>query len=416
MIQAPKGTADKFGAEVYAWQQVENVIRRLCADFRIGEIRTPAFEFTDLYKRGVGETSDVVQKEMYTFLDRGNRSFTLRPELTAGVARAFIENGLHSQPQPTKFYYIANAFRAEHPQKGRMIELNQFGIEFIGSYSPAADAEAISVAYELFRRLNIKNVKLYINSLGCPDCRPKFNAALKDYIIKNINGLCQTCAERAEKNPLRVLDCKNQECQQIMKNSPLIPDYLDEQCLKHFNAVQEFLTGMGISFVIDPQIVRGLDYYTRTVFEFVSDDLGAQSTVCGGGRYDRLIEEIGGAKTGACGFGLGLERLMIILDKQGNKPAIKPVNDVFIGYIGDTGFKRAQILVHELRKKGISAESDNMGRNVKRQMQYADKLGSKYSFIIGDDELNSNTVNIKDMATGEQTSVPIGYISDFIKR
>ncbi len=416
MIQAPKGTADTFGAEVFAWQQVENVIRKLCSDFCIGEIRTPAFEFTHLFQRGVGETSDVVQKEMFTFLDRGGRSFSLRPELTAGVARAFIENGMHSQPQPTKLYYIGNAFRAERPQKGRMVELHQFGVEFIGSYSAASDAEVISVAWELLRRLNIKNIELRINSLGCVDCRANYNAVLKKYITDNISKLCPTCNERAEKNPLRILDCKNPECGKVMEDAPSVLDCLDEECSKHFNDVQKFLTGMGITFTVDPKIVRGLDYYTRTVFEFVSCDLGAQSTVCGGGRYDGLIEEVGGPKMGASGFGLGLERLLIILEQQGNKPSFKPANDVFVGYIGDEGFKRAQTLVYELRKKGISAETDTLGRNVKGQMKYADKLGSKYSFIIGDNELETRMVKVKDMATGEQVSVQLGLIADFIKR
>jgi histidyl-tRNA synthetase len=281
---------------------------------------------------------------MFTFLDRGNRTFALRPEITAGVARAFIQNAIYAQPQPTKLYYISSAFRSEQPQKGRMREFHQFGVEILGSYHPASDAEAISVAAELLRRLNVKNVELRINSLGNFESRARYNETLKKYIIDNIEHLCPTCKERAERNPLRVLDCKNEDCGRIMAKAPSVLDSLSEECKQHFQSVQDYLTAMGIAFVVDDRIVRGLDYYTRTVFEFVSTDLGAQSTVCGGGRYDGLIEEVGGGATGACGFAMGLERLLIILEAQGNKPAYKPNSDLFIGSIGDSGFKRRKPL------------------------------------------------------------------------
>jgi histidyl-tRNA synthetase len=417
MITAPKGTADTFGAEAYAWQQVETVIRRLCSDFCIEEIRTPTFENLDLYKRGVGETTDVVQKEMFTFTNRdGAKHFALRPELTAGVARAFIERGMQSDPKPVKFYYMASAFRAEQPQKGRLREFHQFGVEILGSSHAACDAEVVSVAAELLRRLNVKNVELRINSLGNADSRARYNDTLKGYIRENMAQLCPLCRERAERNPLRVLDCKNEGCGKIMAAAPSVLDSLGEDCKKHFQDVQAYLSAMGIPFVVDDRIVRGLDYYTRTVFEFVSTNLGAQATVCGGGRYDGLIEEVGGGATAACGFAMGLERLLIILEAQGNKPAYMPANDLFIGAIGERGVKKAQALVYDLRKKGISAETDTLGRSVKAQMKDADKIGSKYSFIIGDNELEQSAAKIKDMATGEQTVVGFAEIAAFLRQ
>ena len=414
MIQAPKGTMDIFGAEGYAWQQVENVIRRLCRDFCIEEMRTPTFEYTELFHRGIGDTTDVVQKEMYTFQDRGGRSFSLRPEGTAGVARAFIQNSLYAQAQPTKLYYITNCFRAERPQKGRMVEFHQFGVEFMGSYNAASDAEVISLAYELFRRLNVKNIELRLNSIGNEESRGYYDQVLRAYIDQNLDALCPTCRDRAQRNPMRVLDCKSPDCQAVMAQAPSILDCLTEECRQHFADVQANLTAMGIPYVVDDRIVRGLDYYTRTVFEFVSTDLGSQSTVCGGGRYDKLIGQCGGPEMGACGFGLGLERLMIILEEQGNKPQYKPVQDIFIGSIGEAGFKKAQTLVYDLRKRGIAAECDTLGRSVKAQMKYADKTGAKYAFVIGDDELATHTARLKDMATGEQITVPFSALAEFI--
>ncbi|MDR1209853.1 MAG: histidine--tRNA ligase [Clostridiales bacterium] len=416
MIKAPKGTADLFGRTAAAWRQTENVIHRLCLDFCYGEIRTPTFEFTELYRRGVGEGTDVVQKEMFTFDDRGGRSLTLRPEMTAGVARAYVENGMFSLPQPLKLYYIANAFRAERPQAGRMVELHQFGAEFIGSYSAAADAEVIALAHEFLRRLNVKNVELRINSIGCPECRPGYIAALNAFLAVRADRLCPVCRERSTRNPLRVLDCKDENCRRIAAEAPSVLDYLDEGCSAHFDELKSRLGAMGIPFTVDPKIVRGLDYYTRTVFEFVSPDLGGQSTVCGGGRYDGLIAEVGGAPSGACGFGLGLERLLIILEKQGNLPVAKFGADVFVGHVGDAGEIRAQTLTHDLRRRGIRAETDALGRGVKAQIRHADRIGAKYSLFIGENEIATGVVRVKDMLSQCEREVTLGEVHAFITK
>lgn len=403
MIQLVKGTKDIFAAEVKVWQDIEKKMRDICETFGIGEIRTPIFEFTELFVRGVGETTDIVQKEMYTFTDDGDRSLTLRPEGTAGVARAYIEHGMHNQAQPTKLYYISPTFRCENTQAGRQRQFHQFGVEMLGSYSAAQDAESISVAAALLEEMGIEGVELRMNSLGCPECRSRYNKTLRDFIGQNLEKLCPTCKERFEKNPLRVLDCKEESCKAIIANAPSVLDCLDEECTGHFQKVQDILTEMGIAFTIDPQIVRGLDYYTRTVFEFISDGL----TVCGGGRYDNLIEECGGKPTGAVGFGLGIERLVMILEKQKGEITETPKRDVFIGSMGENGFLKAQGLTLALRKAGIAADCDTVERSVKAQMKYANKIGAKYAVVIGDSELENGVVELKEMETGEKTSVSL---------
>lgn len=409
-IQLVKGTKDIYGTEVSAWQEIEQKIRRICHTFGIGEIRTPVFEFTELFVRGVGETTDIVQKEMYTFQDDGGRSLTLRPEGTAGVARAYIEHGMHNQAQPTKLYYISSLFRCENTQAGRQRQFHQFGIEMLGSYSAAQDAEVISVATVLLEELGVHGVELRINSLGCPECRSKYNVKLKEFIGENLEHLCPTCRQRFEKNPLRVLDCKEEKCQEIIRNAPSVLDCLDEECNAHFQKVQSILQEMGIAYVVDSKIVRGLDYYTRTVFEFVSDGL----TVCGGGRYDKLIEECGGKPTGAVGFGLGLERLMMILEKQNGPLEHKPVADIYIGSIGEKGLIKAQALTLQLRKKGLVAQCDTVERSVKAQMKYADKIGAKYSVIIGESELESGEAELKQMQIGEKEMVKLSELYDYL--
>lgn len=409
----PKGTTDIYGKEAYLWQRVESEIRSLCGLFCMEEIRTPVFEHTELFSRGVGETTDIVQKEMFEFKDAGNRSLTLKPEGTAGAVRAFIENSMYAGAQPTKLFYIAPTFRAERPQKGRQRQFHQFGVEIFGSYAAAADAEMVSVAYELLRRLGIKNTELRINSLGCTDCRKKYNETLKRYIGSNLEKLCPTCRERFEKNPLRVLDCKSEGCKAIIGNAPSVLNSLDGECTKHFEDFKGFLKSMKIPYIVDEKIVRGLDYYTRTVFEIVSTNLGAQSTVCGGGRYDNLVESLGGPKTGATGFGLGIERLLIILEGQGLLPEVEPSVDIFIGAMGDEALKTATGLVYKLRQKSVSAESDTVGRSVKAQFKYADKIGAKFSAMIGETEMQTNKVKIKNMLTGEQKEVDIDV--DIIK-
>lgn len=406
MIQLVKGTKDIYGAEVKAWQEIEGKMRRICETFGIGEIRTPAFEFTELFARGVGETTDIVQKEMYTFTDDGDRSLTLRPEGTAGVVRAYIEHGMHNQAQPTKLYYISPTFRCENTQAGRQRQFHQFGIEILGSYSAAQDAEVISVATALLEEMGVQGVELRINSLGCPECRARYNKKLKEFIGQNLDQLCDTCKERFEKNPLRVLDCKEEGCQRIVANAPSVLDCLDEECTAHFEKVQAILKENGIPFTIDPKIVRGLDYYTRTVFEFVSNGL----TVCGGGRYDGLVEQIGGKPTGAVGFGLGIERLVMILERQHGALAETPERDVYIGSMGEAGLLKAQSLTYQLRKAGIKADCDTVERSVKAQMKYANKIGAKYSVILGDSELESGRVELKEMETGEKSEVALAAL------
>ena len=411
MIQLVKGTKDIYGAEVKAWQEIEGKMRRICETFGIGEIRTPAFEFTELFARGVGETTDIVQKEMYTFTDDGDRSLTLRPEGTSGAVRAYIEHGMHNHAQPTKLYYISPTFRCENTQAGRQRQFHQFGIEMLGSYSAAQDAEVISVATALLEELGVEGVELRMNSLGCPECRARYNKTLKEFIGQNLDKLCPTCKERFEKNPLRVLDCKEESCQQIVANAPSVLDCLDEECTAHFQKVQNILTANGIAFTIDPKIVRGLDYYTRTVFEFVSNGL----TVCGGGRYDNLVEEIGGKPTGAVGFGLGIERLIMILEKQHGAITETPERDVYIGSMGEKGLLKAQSLTYELRKAGIQADCDTVERSVKAQMKYANKIGAKYSVILGDSELESGRVELKDMANSEKSKVALADLPAILK-
>lgn len=411
MIQLVKGTKDIYGAEVKAWQEIEEKMRRLCETFGIGEIRTPAFEFTELFVRGVGETTDIVQKEMYTFTDDGDRSLTLRPEGTAGAVRAYIEHGMHNQAQPTKLYYISPTFRCENTQAGRQRQFHQFGIEILGTYSAAQDAEVISVATALLEEMGIKGVELRINSLGCPECRARYNKTLKEFIGKNLDKLCDTCKERFEKNPLRVLDCKEEGCQAIIADAPSVLDCLDEECTAHFEKVQAILKENGIPFTVDPKIVRGLDYYTRTVFEFVFDGL----TVCGGGRYDMLVEECGGKPTGAVGFGLGIERLMMILEKLNGSLADMPERDVYIGSMGEAGLMRAQALTFALRKSGVKADCDTVERSVKAQMKYANKIGAKYSVILGDSELESGKVQLKEMETGEAEEVSVADLVEILK-
>lgn len=418
LTQAPKGTKDLYGAEVKVWIKLEAIMRSLCEDFGINEIRTPIFEHTDLFKRGVGETTDIVNKEMYTFNDMGRRSITLKPEVTSSVVRAYIENGIIKEnTPPTKFFYISPAFRQENVQKGRQRQFHQFGVEVFGTYNAVEDAQVISLAYTLFKRLGLNNIKLHINSLGCSNCRLEYNKKLKEYISQNISHLCDDCKKRYEKNPLRVLDCKEESCKSIMANAPSILDTLDDECKGHFELLQKVLIKMEIPFVIDSKIVRGLDYYTRTVFEFISEDLGSQSTVCGGGRYDSLIKEIDGqTEQGAVGFAIGIERLLLIMEAQLGKFIDEPKRDIYIGSIGENAFIKSHALTYKLRQAGIKADSDDIGKSVKAQMKYANKIGSKYSMIIGDDEINLNTATCKNMETGEQVKINLNNIIEEIKR
>ena len=400
LILKPKGTNDILPNDSYRWHFIESVLRKTAADFGYREIRFPTIEYTELFVRGVGDTTDVVQKEMFTFSDRGGRSITLRPEGTASVVRSFLENSLYGAGLPVKCFYIAPNFRGEQPQAGRYREFYQFGVEYLGSPLPSADAEVIGIYAVILERLGIKNIKLNINSIGCPKCRPDFHAELKAYFKAREVELCETCLGRMDKNPMRILDCKSPDCKKIAEDSPIGLDFLCDECKEHFEKTKTMLEAMGISYNIDPKIVRGLDYYTRTVFEFISTDLGAQSTVCGGGRYDGLVETLGGQPTPGMGFASGLERLLMIMDAQG---IIIPEPEgcrIFIAALGEGAEMPVQKLVHDLRKLGVRAERDTIGRGLKAQMKYADKLGAAYSMVVGDNELNEGKAKIKDMSTG----------------
>lgn len=414
MINIPKGTKDVLPYESYKWHYVEGKAREIAQRFNIKEIRTPTFEHTELFLRGVGDTTDIVNKEMYTFLDKGERSITLKPEGTAGVARAFIENGLGNNPLPLKMYYITPVFRYERPQAGRLREHHQFGIEFYGSTLPSIDAEVIVVANTILNELGLE-VELNINSIGCKDCRKKYNLALREFLNKKRDCLCDTCKERLEKNPLRVLDCKNPQCQENIKDAPIILDYLCEDCKEHFASVQKYLKASGINFKINPRIVRGLDYYTRTIFEFVTTSLGAQGTVCGGGRYDGLIEQIGGNPTAGIGFGMGLERIIMLMENTG---VVIPENencDLYIASFGEKGNFKAFEIANQLRKEGISVEIDHLGRSFKAQFKYADKIKAKYIVAIGDNEIETQRVKIKDTVDWKEEEIDIDKILKYIK-
>ncbi len=412
--KAPRGTKDIFGEDIYLWQNVEGRLRDICEKFCVSEIRTPVFEQTELFQRGVGETTDIVTKEMYTLEKKGSESVTLKPEGTAGAARAFVENSMYADPQPTKLYYITPAFRYERPQAGRQRQFHQFGVEIFGSYDASCDAEAISIAYEALNRIGVKNIELRINSLGGNECRKKYNKTLKEFIGNNIDCLCEDCRTRFEKNPLRVLDCKNEKCKKVIENAPSVIDCLDEECLAHFEALKANLDNMGIPYVVDPKIVRGLDYYTRTVFEFVSNEIGSQGTVCGGGRYDNLIKECGGPATGAVGFAMGLERIMMLVKSQELIKSQGKNVDIYIGSIGEEGFLKAQAIGYELRKAGICAEYDTLKRSVKAQLKYANKIGAKYSIVIGENEVQNDCVNLKNMQESSQEEIKLSEIKDVL--
>ena len=415
MISIPKGTKDMLPRDAAAWHYVEQKARETAALFSFREIRTPMFEHTELFTRGVGETTDIVTKEMYTFEDKGGRSMTLRPEGTAGGARAFIENGLGQDVMPMKAYYLASVFRYERPQSGRLREHHQFGVELYGSSSPYADAEVISLAHTFLSSVGIGGLTLHLNSIGCKECRPKFNAALRGYIGDNLDRMCGKCRERFDKNPLRILDCKEEKCREIVKAAPSITDFLCDDCRAHFEQLQGILERQGVPFVVDPSVVRGLDYYTRTVFEFVSEDIGAQGTVCGGGRYDGLVEEVGGKSTPAVGFGLGLERLLLVLQNTGRLDAPRERADVYLAPLGERAAGEVPAIAAGLRRAGVSADYDMMGRGVKAQMKYADKSGARFVVVIGDNELESGTAVLKNMDTGEERSVALGDIAGALK-
>lgn len=402
-----KGTEDVLPKDSYRWQFVEDVMRRESQVYGFKEIRTPVFEHTELFQRGVGQTTDVVQKEMYTFDTKGGESVTLRPEGTAGAARAVLEHSLENEGLPIKASYFVSCYRYEKPQAGRLREFHQFGIEEYGTQSPLADAEIICVAQSIFDRLGIKQLRLEINSIGCPVCRAEYHKALKEYFSSYKDELCDTCNSRLEKNPMRILDCKSPICSKIAEGAPKITDYLCDECREHFEQVQRYLDVVGVEYSVNPTIVRGLDYYTKTVFEFVTDFIGAQGTVCGGGRYDGLIEELGGKHLPSLGFAMGIERLLMLMDKQGIEIPKPSSCDLYVATMGDKAKEKAFSLIKSVRDCGLIAETDVVGRGLRPQMKYADKIGAKFSLVLGDNEIEQNKAEVKNMMTGEKLTLAL---------
>ena len=409
-VQAPKGTKDMLPQNAYKWHFVENKFREIAKFYGMREIRTPMFEHTDLFLRGVGDTTDIVQKEMYTFNDKGNRSITLKPEGTSPVVRAFIENRLFNEAQPTKLYYAIPCFRYENVQKGRLRQFHQFGTEVFGSKEPSMDAEVIAFAMEFLKSLGLKSLSLNINNLGCPNCRPKYNEALKKFLEENYDDLCGLCQSRFDKNPMRILDCQNKNCGEITKNAPIILDYMCEECDSHFAEVKKYLDILNIPYTVDPGIVRGLDYYTKTIFEILNDDF----TVCGGGRYDRLIEQLGGPEMPAVGFGLGIERLLLTLKNEGIEIPSEGLYDLYVGARGEEGKLASFKLANTLRTRGIKTEINHMGRSLKAEMKYANKIGAKFTVVLGDDELQTGNAKLKRMSDGEQFEVNLNNIEEIV--
>ncbi len=406
MIQAPKGTKDILPNQIAAWQQLEEQFLQTASLFGFQEIRVPTFEQTELFQRGVGDTTDVVQKEMYTFLDKGGRSMTLRPEITASVVRAYLEHGLSSTPSPQKFCYRHTAFRYEKMGKGRYREFNQFGCEVFGAQSPTTEAEMIAMLFEFFKRLGLQKITLKINSIGCPACRPAYLQVLRDYLRPHLSEMCEDCVRRFEKNPMRSLDCKQERCQKIVANAPLQSDYLCAECEQHFTELKSELDAMGIPYEHDPFIVRGLDYYTKTVFEFVSENVGTQGTICGGGRYDGLVAEMGGNHTPAVGFALGVERLLMELEAQGVELKQAPTTDLYLVAFNETKLDALK-LASDLRKRDIRVENDLMGRSFKAQMKYANKTGAKFLLVLGEDEVKTGNAKLKCMQDGNEHNIEL---------
>ncbi len=413
LTQAIRGTGDVLPSDSHKWQHIEKTLLETARLYGFSEIRTPVFEHTELFVRSVGDTTDVVQKEMYTFDDNGGRSITLRPEGTAGAVRAFLEHGLHNEALPQKVSYVTSCYRYEKPQAGRLREFHQFGVECFGAAEPSADAEVVALASGAFAALGIKNLSLEINSIGCPECRARFYDALREYFSENKGDLCETCLGRLDRNPMRILDCKSPICKKIAEGAPTVLDYICDDCREHFEKTKACLDAAGIEYTVNPKIVRGLDYYTRTVFEFVSTDLGAQSTVCGGGRYDGLVEQIGGPKTAALGFAMGLERLIMVMEAQGCAFPEPKKCDVYIAPMGDKAALMASKIAGMLREEGFFAETDIVGRGLKAQMKYANKIGARFTVVLGDDEIEGKKANLKCMETGELTevSLPDGLVS-----
>ena len=417
ITKAPKGVGEVLPQDSYRWQAIEDCMRETCRRFGFREVRVPTFEHTELFLRGVGGTTDIVQKEMYTFEDKGGRSITLKPEGTAGVARTFVEKGLANLPMPVKMYYLYSpVFRYEQPQAGRLREHHQFGVEVFGAEQPSMDAEVILLALRVIESLGIHGLEVHLNSIGCPKCRPAYMDKLRAYFGEHRETLCPTCQGRLERNPLRIFDCKSEICQGVVAGAPSVQEALCEECQAHFTALQGYLRDTGVTYRVNPRLVRGLDYYTRTVFEIIAPQIGAQSTVCGGGRYDRLIEEIGGAATPGIGFGMGMERLLIALEKYGDMPIEEPpLLDVYLAPMGEVAKEKAFSLAQDLRSAGLAVDTDHMGRSLKAQFKYADKTGCRFVGVLGDNELAEGMLHVKDMKTSQECNIPLAEAAAFFR-
>lgn len=414
-FSAPRGTQDILPIATPRWQYIEGKFREITRLYGFKEIRTPTFEETELFARHTGETTDIVTKQMYTFEDRGGRSLTLRPEGTPPTVRAYLEHNLSAELPVSKLYYFGRIFRYERPQSGRYREHNQLGVEMIGSVDPSADAEVISLAWQFLTSVGIKDVELRLNSIGGPEDRPAYREAIRQFAEPFVGELCPTCQIRYEKNPLRMLDCKVPRCKELLANAPGTTDLLCDECREHFETVQRYLDALGVRYVLDPRLVRGLDYYTRTIFEFQTPHLGAQNTICGGGRYDTMVEEMGGPPTPSLGFGLGIERLLLTMEKLGITDGVDTKPDVFVASIGTAARGVAVKLLAELRGRGIASETDFTGRSLKAQMKLADKFGSKLVLIIGEDEVAQGVVTLRDMLSKEQRHVPAESVTEVIE-
>ncbi|MEG2193927.1 MAG: histidine--tRNA ligase [Terrisporobacter sp.] len=416
LSKAPRGTKDILPKDIYKWHYVEKKFREICALYGYEEMRTPIFEHTEVFTRSVGDTTDIVQKEMYTFVDKGDRQISLKPEGTAGTIRSFIENKLYADTQPSKLYYITPCFRYERPQAGRQRQFHQFGIEALGSDAPSIDAEVISLAVQFFNELGLKDLSVNINSVGCPVCREAYNKTLQEYLDAKSDVLCETCLERKDKNPMRVIDCKNPTCKENIKDIPYMIDNLCDDCSEHFAKLQTYLNEMDINYVVDKTIVRGLDYYKKTAFEIISNDIGSQSTVCGGGRYDGLVEQLGGPKgISGIGFGLGAERLLLTLENNNIEIKNPKATDIYIATIGDAAKTKSFGLIKDLRNNHISADNDHLDKSLKAQFKYSDKINAKFTIVIGDDELSNDSATLKNMETSEQTTVKLSELVDELK-
>lgn len=412
ITKAPKGTKDILPGESAQWQLLETVLRSEAERNGFSEVRTPVFEHTELFLRSVGDTTDVVEKQMYTFADKGGRSVTLRPEGTAGAVRAMLESGMYNSGYPIKLYYTTTCYRYEKPQAGRMREFRQFGVEMFGAATPAADAQVIALAKSIFDRLGLQNIEIQLNSIGCPECRKRYHAVLRNYFMEYKDRLCETCLSRLERNPMRILDCKSPVCAEIVKDAPKITDYICEDCSTHDQQVKDYLQAAEIAYTENSSLVRGLDYYTRTVFEFVSNEIGAQGAIGGGGRYDGLVEEMGGKPTSGLGYAFGMDRIMLVLKAQGVEFPDTEKPEVFIASLGTQAAKQAFLLTNKLHRCGVNADCELCGRGLKAQLKYADKIGARFTLVLGEEELENQKATLKNMSTKETAHISLG--EDFV--